>query len=642
MISDADDRDYAYDVETLANFFSCTIRHIRTGHRWIFEIFDGTDLNQSVELVTMIHALRDVGARMVGFNNVGFDWVIMDTLIDLVNRQGYATAAQLHAKTLEIFRRGERWGIAPWKVIVPQVDLYKIHHFDNVAKATSLKALEFNMRSYSVEDMPVDPNLPIRLDQRRMVIEYNCHDVDETVKFYGHTLPMIQFRDKLSAKYGKDFTNFNDTKIGEQIFVMRLEEAQPGICYFHPNGGRREPRQTQRARIDLGDCILPWIAFETEPLQRVLARLRAASVDGSDTNKPEALKDLSAVVRGFEFVFGAGGIHGSVSRQTIRADADHELIDVDVKSYYPNLAIKNGFFPEHLSSLFCQIYDDLYHERATYKKGSPENQMLKLALNGVYGKSNDYYSPFLDPKYMFQITLNGQLLIALLGEWFLKHEGISIIQANTDGITVRVRRDARAYFDQCCDYWQRATRLELESVNYSAMFIRDVNNYLAVDLKGKRKRKGAFLVETQAENPETLELWWNKDWSSLVIPKAVEAALIDGVPVDAYVTACSDPFDFCIRERAKGQTRLATRRGDVVTEISKTARYHIAHTDAELIKIHPPTSRQINAGKDADRVIRVNVGWHVNVCNEIGRFDWSTLDRRYYIEEAKKLVEQVI
>lgn len=640
MTHAADPRDYCYDVETLANYFCCTIEHIATGTRWIYEIFDGTDLNQSVDLMHMIHALRDTGARMVGFNNVGFDWKIIDTLLDLVARQGYATAAQLHAKTLEIFRSGDRWGIPPWKTVVPQVDLYKIHHFDNVAKATSLKALEFNMRSHSVADMPVDPNEPITVEQRKTVLIYNCHDVSETIRFYFHTLPMIRFRDTLSEKYGEDFTNFNDTKIGEKIFTMRLEQAQPGICYTRANG-RREPRQTNRARIYLGECILPTIQFATEPLQRVLARLQTASVDGSDTNKPEALKDLSATVRGFEFVFGAGGIHGSISKQTVRADADHELIDVDVKSYYPNLAIKNGFFPEHLSALFCTIYDDLYQERSTHKKGSPENQMLKLALNGVYGKSNDYYSPFFDPKYMFQITLNGQLLIAMLGEWFLQHPGISIIQANTDGITVKVHRDARQWFDQCCDAWQKFTRLELESVNYSAMFIRDVNNYLAVDLKGKRKRKGAFLVETQAENPETLELWWNKDWSALVVPKAVEAALIDGIAPELFIGRHTDFFDFCMRERAKGKSRMALRRGDMMDDLPQTVRYHIARTDAELVKIHPPTTTQINAGKTDERVIRSHVGWNVNVCNRIADFDWNTLDRRYYIDEAKKLIEQV-
>lgn len=44
-----------------------------------------------------------------------------------------------------------------------------------------------------------------------------------------------------------------------------------------------------------------------------------------------------------------------------------------------------------------------------YAKGTPENAMLKLALNSVYGDSNNQYSVFYDPMYTMKITVNGQL-----------------------------------------------------------------------------------------------------------------------------------------------------------------------------------------------------------------------------------------
>ena len=40
--------------------------------------------------------------------------------------------------------------------MIPQIDLFKIHHFDNKAKSTSLKVLEFNMRSNSIEGLPFE------------------------------------------------------------------------------------------------------------------------------------------------------------------------------------------------------------------------------------------------------------------------------------------------------------------------------------------------------------------------------------------------------------------------------------------------------------------------------------------------------
>ena len=65
--------------------------------------------------------------------------------------------------------------------------------------------------------------------------------------------------------------------------------------------------------------------------------------------------------------------------------------------------------------------------------------MLKLALNGVYGDSNNVFSVFYDPLFTMSITLNGQLLLCLLAENLMENvPGLKIIQCNTDGITVRI------------------------------------------------------------------------------------------------------------------------------------------------------------------------------------------------------------
>ncbi|MBF9666408.1 hypothetical protein IAI38_11790, partial [Streptococcus pseudopneumoniae] len=79
---------------------------------------------------------------------------------------------------------------------------FKIHHFDNVARATSLKVLQFNMRSESIEDLPFDPNQPVDPKDFDNLILYNRHDVQETYRFYLETLEAIDFREKLSVKHG--------------------------------------------------------------------------------------------------------------------------------------------------------------------------------------------------------------------------------------------------------------------------------------------------------------------------------------------------------------------------------------------------------------------------------------------------------
>ena len=105
--------------------------------------------------------------------------------------------------------------------------------------------------------------------------------------------------------------------------------------------------------------------------------------------------------------------------------------------------------------------------------------MLKLALNGVYGDSNNPYSVFYDPLFTMKITLNGQLLLCLLSEKLMGIEGLRLIQANTDGVTIRVPRRHRVQVEFVTDWWEMVTGLQLEEAEYSRMFIRDVNNYIA-------------------------------------------------------------------------------------------------------------------------------------------------------------------
>lgn len=72
----------------------------------------------------------------------------------------------------------------------------------------------------------------------------------------------------------------------------------------------------------------------------------------------------------------------------------YESISVK-SSMYPNIAISNNVFPQHLTKRFCDIYKDVYEQRKSYAKGTAENAMLKLALNGVYGDSNNQFGPFM-------------------------------------------------------------------------------------------------------------------------------------------------------------------------------------------------------------------------------------------------------
>jgi len=380
---------------------------------------------------------------------------------------------------------------------------------------------------------------------------------------------------------------------------------------------------------------------------------------------------LQATINGFTYVFGVGGIHGSVESQIVSADNEYVITDFDVASYYPNLAIKNRIYPEHLGVEFCDTYLDVYEQRQQHpkKKFPAINAMLKLALNGVYGDSNNVYSPFYDPQYTMKITINGQLLLCVLAEQFIKVPGLSVIQINTDGITVRYPRTYSDMVQQIADWWQQFTLLELEAVQYRSMFIRDVNSYLAVTTNGDIKRKGAYCY-VGSHNSGGAELGWHQPHSSLIVPMAAEAALLFGADIRQFITRHTDYFNFMNVVKVPRSNTLEIGGQDV----QRITRCYISQDGAEMVKVMPPGAvkylwilRNPTTGKTKEiksergvqssaekgfteilsktqlpeTVRRQNIfsGWKVTECNDMSSFRPSNLNYEWYIAEAEKLVK---
>ena len=609
--------DYVYDIETYPNVFTLAVEHADAPLRWSFEISEWR--NDSKEIVAFLQYLKDTNARMVGFNSLGFDYPVLHTLI----RMGHSDANTLYLKAMAIINAqdddGGKWmhQVNPSDRFVEQIDLFKIHHFDNKARATSLKVLEFNMRSDSIEDLPFPVGTALGQSQIEKLKQYNAHDVSQTKAFYYKTLDMIRFREELTAKYSRDFMNHNDTKIGKDYFTMKLEES--GVtCYdFGPSG--RTPRQTPRPSIALRDAILPWIQFQSPEFTRVLNWLK----DQTITETKGVFNDLTASLNGFTFVFGLGGIHGSVESQVVESDDDHVIVDLDVSSYYPNLAIANGFYPQHLGDSFVTIYKHLFEQRKTYSKKSAENAMLKLALNGVYGDSNNHFSIFYDPLFTMSITLNGQLLLCLLTEGLLHIEGLRLIQVNTDGLTVRVPRENKWLVDLARAAWQLRTGLNLEEAVYKTMMIRDVNNYIAQYEDGSVKRKGAYEYEMD----------WHQNAGGLVIAKVAEKVLLENAPIRQTLEQWPDIMDFMLRTKVPRSSYLAIEKDGVTSQLQNITRYYIAEGGGRLFKWMPPLAK--NPGQW--RKIGVESGWGVQPCNDIKDAGKLPVDFDYYVREVEKL-----
>ena len=318
--------------------------------------------------------------------------------------------------------------------------------------------------------------------------------------------------------------------------------------------------------------------------------------------------------------------------------------------------------------MYAQIPIERKEWQAKKGKKCSEANTLKLGSNVPYGDSNNKYSFMFDTRFTMQITINGQLMLCMLAEMLLDVPTLRIIQINTDGITFCVHPSLISYTQRVYHSWEAATRLTLEEVRYSRMWIRDVNNYIAQAESGEVKLKGAYWYPavfpddiSNAQPPA-----WHKDFSAVVVTKAAVAHMVEGADIERFVYGHSDPFDFMCRAKVDRSSKLMI--GDQETQ--RITRYYVAHNGGPMRKISPPTGEpgtykrkngvsqfeydtimsSIPAGTHDERIhtknkskfetreMGIEAGYLVTECNEASRFDFQNVNYSWYVEAAKKLV----
>ena len=553
-----------YDIETYPNCFTLAARDHQSGEVFCFEISDRR--NDHAALCLWLSRLQSV---MVGFNSLAFDYPILHRiLLGLRDPEAIFNVAQQLITSDSPYT-----GVKPWEIRIPQLDLMRVKHYNNKARRVGLKELEFNMRFRDIQDLPYSVGKHLEPDEMENLRRYNIHDVLATEQFMVQCKGAIEFRETL----GDDHRNLSDTKIGERFFVKKLEES--GVsCYCD-----RLPRQTPRTTIRVVDILLPVIRFKSLEFQRVLAHFRGLTVDGFNVKStPEYKQDYEGVT----YHFGVGGIHASMNDATLMSTESAIILDFDVTSYYPSVPIAHGFYPAHLGPRFCEVYRALKAERLKHPKGSTQNAALKIALNSVYGLSNSQYSPFYDPQYTVQTTINGQLLLAMLAEQLTTIPGLRVIQANTDGVTVLCPTASKSTVLAICKAWENTTGLDLESAEYSRMWVRDVNNYIAEHTSGKIKRIGAYRLVSEMQKMGD----WHKDMSFPIVRIAASEYLLNGVPIEHTIRNHQDLFDFCGREKVARTHRLmwGNRQTQRISRFYVTPEPH----GSPLTKVMPPLATE--------------------------------------------------
>jgi len=646
------------DYETLSNCFVGVFQHYKTKEQKVFVIHDLRD--DFDKLLLFLRKNRDDKEWHISFNGLGFDAQITHYILDNQHNWMIYSACDI-ARDIYKFaqdcinksRSNNFLPYAEWHMKIQQIDLYKLNHWDNVQKKSSLKWIQFSMDWDNLLDMPIHHTTEIKTqDELDLIIEYCINDVESTKEIYKRSQSQIKLRKSLSKQYGINLFSASEPRISKEIFMYYMAKR------MNISNNDFKKLRTERNHIVCKDIILPYIKFNTPDLNNLLDLLKHSKFDAGNL---KGQFNYNIKYKNVKTHFGLGGVHGANKSDIYESDDEYVIMSSDVVSFYPNLVIKNKWSAAHFpKEIFCPQYEWFFKERQKIPKSNPMNYVLKIILNSTFGLSNDYTSFFYDPELFMKITINGQLTLMMLYESIMERipNATSIMQ-NTDGIEIKIPRSEQEKYLEICKEWEDLTKLKLEHTTYSKMIVGDVNNYIAisdyqeVDINKWRQIKESnphYLFKVSGAKfmyaPIKLngrfnfhDLALHKNKSKLVVAKGVYEYFINNILPEDYLDMNTNILDYCIAQKSRGdwvQTKRKVVDGKIIDiELQKTNRYYISEKGNKIVKINKFDGREIQL--ESGR-------WKQILFNKIKINKWNEyyIDKNYYLQCIESEINNII
>jgi hypothetical protein len=602
----ANGKDYKigiFDIETLKCFFDYGLYDPDT-KEWIeFEISEYK--NDLYKLVSFY--LDNKFDYHVSFNGIGFDHQVLQFILVNYNDWYDLTNLQICEKIYGFVQQhidNQKYQIPlPYKESdfpVKAIDLFKIHHFDNEARRTSLKWCAF-MLNQDVEEMPIGHNIssvtPEQIDIIKSYRKNDCLvteallnltignvDLEELKDYKGKN--KIQDRFDVMKETGLQCLNWSDVKIGEEWNKLEYK-LQEGIeddsdlftkNIKHPYGQK------------FSKFFPPTVQFKTDKLIEFQNQL------GSEYVK-NIKQEFPIVIGKTTYTVAKGGLHSTESHRKIETISGWITRDADVGSQYPNFIAKNDIYPKHLKPTIIKQFKEKITRRIALKSRAKKEtnsavarecmsvqEMLKLCLNGgYYGKLNQQGSFLEYPEGMLRVTIGCQMEILLLIE-MLESAGITVISGNTDGVVSTFPESKQEDYAKVCIEWENIVGNnelgKLEYVDFSVLWQESINHYIAVKLDGSVKKKGRFMTEFEI----------NKNKSKRIINLALEAYFVHKKDPIEFITSHKNIFDFCIAKKASGNMHYEEiietddRNNPEIVKHKKLIRYFVSKSGNVFMK----------------------------------------------------------
>lgn len=642
---------YVYDIEVFQNIFHCSVKNTETNDIYKFEISERK--NQLRELVKFFKQVDkyitwgdyyttniNIPANVIfcGYNNLHYDNPIINYIIeyeDKLMQYNIPTICSSIFNLSKTITTSSEDNIDAWKHWKYQIwfDTFDILTmlYSNKLRV-GLKEMQVTMQYPNVQEFVCDWTKSLPLEDFESMINYNINDIESTSELLNRCKKDVDLRIAIEDEYGVRVLSKDGVNIGMKILTQKYLE-KTGLTWQDIKD-LRSPMSV----IPLKDVILPFIKYDSPILQRVLDDMKNQIVSPGRKGYENKF-----VFNNLRYSVGVGGIHSVNSPEIIIPRDDEMLIDIDVASLYPSMLIEYEFYPKHLGKEFLEVYKQIKDERieAKHNGDKVKNETLKLALNGLSGNLQNEHNFCYSPFAVMQIRINGQLLLLMLAEK-LTQIGCRIVQANTDGLFVLLKKDAYSKVNSICREWEQLTKLTLEEDRFKAMYQYAINDYFAITEDNKVKEKGMFIT--------TIKL--GKGLTPKIIPKAVISFFKDGIPVEDTIKNCTDIRDFLMSEKTGKQWHVEYMN----EEQQRTNRFYAStnggylwkwkdtgHKEGEIITYTEPYVGERKYKASARQYQNMLTASGVTLLN---KFDDKPIEERkinyrYYIMEAYKIIRDL-
>lgn len=606
-----------YDIESFPNLFTCSILNSENDKLITYEISeDKNDLGKIVALFQLKEFY------FCGFNNKSYDDVLINYLIIRFDDLRYKPIFEITWLIKSMSDKIIKEPVANW---IDYKHAYLFNSFDlmtmifSAKNRVGLKELEVTMGFYNVMEYEGDFSKNVPKDIKNKVIEYNQNDVLATGELLNLKKNDIELRLKLNEKYKINVLSKDNVNMGMEI--LKKEYLEKTNKTWDDIKDLKTPCQL----VPFKNIIFDFIQYTTPPLQKLLEKLKKVSIDPNNKDFREVF-EIGGVVHNISL----GGLHSINNAEIIIPNEDELLIDYDVDSFYPSCLIVNNLYPKHLGIEFVDIYKNIRDERVEAKKD--KNSFLadafKYAINGLSGNLQSQYSWTYDPELVVKLRINCQLMILMLIEKF-NLLGAKIVQSNTDGILIKIKKSLLPEIEKAKDEWCKLTKLSMSKEEFERFYQYDVNNYIGVK-KGFKETKDPELIKKKGFFVDEINL--GKGMSPKVIAKSLINYFVYNISPEETLKEDKDIRDYLTYQRVS-RDFIVEYNGEKALHIN---RFYMSTNGGILIKY------KMEKGGKA-QATRLCATSPVTIYNkfEDKPFEEYKVNYRYYKNEIYKIINEL-